>query len=199
MPPTIVRLTRGALERGWRNPRKGTNTFSMSTQDYTVTSDQRERSSPSLFALCGHPCHCNATPGTAAPSPTPLRRTGTRHRHARYCASYGLLSTTPSSQHAGSGRMSNLHATTLEAAPVQAQDPPRRPNRSKIRRDSRQLRSTARRASTRRKIVRHTCKLLSPWPIKGEAVPQPQGDDGRRSLTRFPPSHDIDTCLNQYL
>jgi hypothetical protein len=23
--------------------------------------------------------------------------------------------------------------------------------------------------------VRHTCKLLSPWPIKGRAIPQPQG------------------------
>jgi hypothetical protein len=27
------------------------------------------------------------------------------------------------------------------------------------------------------KIVWHTCKLLPPWPIKGGAVPQPQGDD----------------------
>jgi hypothetical protein len=25
--------------------------------------------------------------------------------------------------------------------------------------------------------VRHTCKLLSPWPIKGGAVSQPQGTD----------------------
>jgi hypothetical protein len=23
--------------------------------------------------------------------------------------------------------------------------------------------------------VRHTCKLLSPWPIKGRAIPQPRG------------------------
>jgi hypothetical protein len=121
--------------------------------------------------------HCNATLGTASTSPTLLRRTGTGHRHARHCASYGLLSMAPSSQHAGSGRPSNLYATTLEAAPVRAQDPPRRPNRSRIRGDDRQLRGTARRAFTRRRIVRHACKLLSPWPIKGGAVSQPKGTD----------------------
>jgi hypothetical protein len=38
------------------------------------------------------------------------------------------------------------------------------------------------------RTVRHACKLLPPWPIKGGVVPQPQGDDGERSLTRFPPS-----------
>jgi hypothetical protein len=27
-------------------------------------------------------------------------------------------------------------------------------------------------------IVRHVCKLLPTWPIKGGAVPRPQGDDG---------------------
>jgi hypothetical protein len=38
------------------------------------------------------------------------------------------------------------------------------------------------------RIVRHACKLLPPCPIKGEAVPQPQGDDGQQSPARFPPS-----------
>jgi hypothetical protein len=38
------------------------------------------------------------------------------------------------------------------------------------------------------RTVRHACKLLPPWPIKGGAVPQSQGDEGQRSLTRFPPS-----------
>jgi hypothetical protein len=37
-------------------------------------------------------------------------------------------------------------------------------------------------------IVWLTCKLLPPWPIKGEAVPQPRGDDGKKSHARFPPS-----------
>jgi hypothetical protein len=86
--PTFVRLTRRALEGGRRNPRRGTNTFSMSTQDYTATSGRRERSSPSLSALCGHLRHCNITPGTATTSPTLLERVRTGRRHARRCASY---------------------------------------------------------------------------------------------------------------
>jgi hypothetical protein len=35
------------------------------------------------------------------------------------------------------------------------------------------------------KIVRHTCKLPLPWPIKGGAVPWPQGDDREHSPARF--------------
>jgi hypothetical protein len=42
---------------------------------------------------------------------------------------------------------------------------------------------TARHASTRRRIVRHTCKLLPPWSIKGEAVPHPRGKGGRIAIT----------------
>jgi hypothetical protein len=147
----------------------------MTTQDCTVTSGQRERSSPSLSALCGHPRHYSATPGTATTSPTLLERTGTGRRHAHHCTSYGPPSTAPSSRPMGSGRTANLYTTTLEAALVRAQDSPRRPNRSEILQDDRQLRGTARHAFTRRKTVRHACKLLSPWPIKGGAVPQPQG------------------------
>jgi hypothetical protein len=153
VPPSFVRLTRRALEGGRQNPRKGDEHFF-----HVYTGLHRDvRPAGTVFSVAISPVrpspplrrHCNATPGTEAPSPTLLRRTGTRHRHARYCASYGLLSTAPSSQHAGSGRMSNLHATTLEAAPVQAQDSPRRPNRSKIRRDSHQLRGIVRHAFTR--------------------------------------------------
>jgi hypothetical protein len=59
-----------------------------------------------------------------------------------------------------------------------------------IRQDGRQLRRTARHAFTRRRIVRHTCKLPPPWPVKGGAAPQPRGtrDSGQRSHTRFPRS-----------
>jgi hypothetical protein len=149
--------------------------FSITTQDCTVTSGWRERSSPSLSALCGHPCHCSATAGTATTSPTLLERTGTGRRHARHCTSYGPPSTAPSSRSTGGGRTTNLYTTALEAVPVRAQDTPQRPDRSEIRQDGRQLRGTARHASTCRRIVRHTCKLLSPWPIKGGVVPQPQG------------------------
>jgi hypothetical protein len=148
VPPTFVWLTRRALERVRRNPRRGANTFPMFTQDYTMTSGRRERSSPSP-ALCGHPRHYNATPGTTAPSPPLLRRTGTGHRHARHCASYDLPSTAPSSRPAGRGRTSTLYATTLEAAPVRAQNSPRRPNRNMIRQDDRQLLGTVHHTSTR--------------------------------------------------
>jgi hypothetical protein len=150
-------------QRGGRwNPRMGANAFSMTTQDYTVTSGQRERSSPSLSALCGHPRHRNTTPGTMTTSQTLLKRARMGRRHAHHCASYGLPFTAPSSRPAGGGRTADLYATTLEAAPVRAQDSSRRPNRSEIRQDGRQLRGTARHAFTRRRIVWHTCKLHPP-------------------------------------
>jgi hypothetical protein len=126
----------------------GADAFSMTTQDYVVTSGQRERSSTSLSALCGHPCHCSATPGTATTSPTLLERTGTGRRHACHCTSYGPPLTAPSSRPTGGGRTANLYATTLEVAPVWAQDAPLRPNKSKIRQDGRQLYGTAHHAST---------------------------------------------------
>jgi hypothetical protein len=148
-----------------------------------VTSSRRGRSSPSLSALCNHSRHCSATPGTATTSPTLLERTGTGRRHARHCTPYGPPLTALLNWPTDGGRTANLYATTLEVALVRAQDSPRRPNRSEIRQDGRQLHGTARHASTRRRIVRHTCKLLPPWPIKGGAVPQPQG--GRRiAITR---------------
>jgi hypothetical protein len=65
-------------KEGRRNPRMGANDFSMTAQDYTVTSGRRERSSPSPSALCGRPRHCNTTPGTVTTSPTLLKRTGDR-------------------------------------------------------------------------------------------------------------------------
>jgi hypothetical protein len=129
----------------------------MTTQDYAVTSGRWERSSPSLSALCGHPRHCSATPGTATTSPTLLERTGTGHHHTRHSTSFGPPSTAPSNRPAGGGRAASLYATTLEVASVRAQDAPQRTNRSKIRQDGRQLRGTARHASTRRRIVRHAC------------------------------------------
>jgi hypothetical protein len=60
-----------------------------------MTSGRRERSSPLLSALCGHPRHCSATSGTATTSLTLLERTGTGRRHARHCTSYGPPLTAP--------------------------------------------------------------------------------------------------------
>jgi hypothetical protein len=157
----------------------------MTTQNYAMTSGQRERSSSSLSALCGHRRHCSATPGTATASPTLLERTGTGRRHALHCTSYGPPLTAPSSRPTDGGQTANLYATTLKVAPVQAQDTPRCPNRGEICQDGRQLRGTARDASTHRRTVRHAYKLLPPWPIKGGAVPQQQGTGRRIAITRM--------------
>jgi hypothetical protein len=178
------------------------NAFSVSTQDCAATSGRRERSSPSLSALCGHPRHCSATPGTATTSPALLERTGTGRHHACHCASYGSPLTTPSGRPTSDDRTANLYTTTtLEAAPVRAQVASRCPDWSKIRQDGRQLCGTAHHASTRRRIVRHTYKLLFPWPINGRAIRQPQGESGRRiAITHaFRLHHNIGTRLNQYL
>jgi hypothetical protein len=126
--------------------------------------------------------------GTVTTSPTLLECTGTGRRHDRHCAAYGPPVDGTLEPARGGGRTTNYYAATLEAAPVRAQDAPRRPDWSRIRQDGRQLRGTARHASTRRKIVWHACKLLPPWPIKGGAVPRPQGDDRQQSRTRSLPS-----------
>jgi hypothetical protein len=122
--------------------------------------------------------------------PVLLGRTGTKHRHNDHCATYGLpVNGTLELAHHG-GWSTNYCTTALEAAPVQAQDAPRRLNGSEIRQDGRQLRSTVLHTATRIEIVQRACKLLPPWPIKGGAAPQPQGTDmGRRTTathTAFP-------------
>jgi hypothetical protein len=157
-----------------------------------VTSGRWERSFPSLSTLCGHPRHYSATPCTVTTSPMLLECTGTRRRHDRHCAAYGCPVDGTLEPARGGGRTTNHYTATLKATPVRAQDAPRRPDWSRIRQDGRQLRGNARHTSTRRKTVRYACKLLSPWPIKGGADPQPRGggtrDDGQRSPTRSPPS-----------
>jgi hypothetical protein len=89
-----------------------------------MTSGRREQSPPSLSALCGHPHPCSATPRTTATTPALLKRAGTGHRHAYRCTSYGPPSTTPLSLSADEDRAANHYASTLEAAPVRAQDAP---------------------------------------------------------------------------
>jgi hypothetical protein len=44
------------------------NAFSVTIQGHAVTSGRRERSSPSLSTLCGHPRHYRTTPNTVTTS-----------------------------------------------------------------------------------------------------------------------------------
>jgi hypothetical protein len=76
VPPTPVRITRRALEGG---PNAPSNPLLVTLQDQTVTSGRWKAPPPSLSALCGHPCHCCATPCTATTTPTLL---GTRGQAA---------------------------------------------------------------------------------------------------------------------
>jgi hypothetical protein len=65
---------------------------------------------------------------------------GTRHRHNGHRATYGSpVNGTLEPAHYGV-RSTNRYTATLEAAPVRAQDTPRRLNGSGIRQDDRQLR-----------------------------------------------------------
>jgi hypothetical protein len=146
---------------------------------------------PSLPLSC-HAAHCYNYSNA-------IEHAGTGRRHACHCTSYGPLSTAPSSPHEAAPV--NHYASTLEVAPVRSQDAPRRRDWSKIRQDGHQLHSTVRHTATRVEIVRHACNLLPPWPIKGGAPPQPQGDrhgttDSSHShALRLP--HNIGTRLNQ--
>jgi hypothetical protein len=174
------------------------NIFYVLIQGHAVTSGRRDRSSPSVSALCGHPRHCRTTPDTVATSQrcwdvrgqdiaatATVPRTGPRQRHPR---------TVPPRR-----QSTNRYTAALEAAPVRTQDAPRRLSRSGIRQDGRQLHSTVCHTSTRREIVRHACKLLPPWPIKGGAAPQPRGHGTTGNNHSLAPRllHDIGTRLNQ--
>jgi hypothetical protein len=128
---------------------------------------------PSLL-LSRHVAHCYNYSNT-------IEHAGTGRRQAYHCTSYGPLSTAPSSPLKAAPV--NHYASTLEAAPVRAQDAPRRRDRNKIRQENHQLYGTVRHTATCIEIVQRACKLLPPWPIKGGAATQLQGGDrGRRTV-----------------
>jgi hypothetical protein len=161
VPPTLVRLTRRALEGG---PVAPSSPPLITLQGQTVTSGRRERhlrrcqSCAAIPPLLRHAVHCYNYSDV-------VEHEGTGRRRACYCTPYGSPSTAPSNP--PEGALVNHYASTLEVAPVQAQDAPQRHNRSKIRQDGRQLHGTVRHTTTRSEIGRHACKSPSPWPIKG--------------------------------
>jgi hypothetical protein len=112
-----------------RGPAAPSNPSLVNLQGQTMMSGRWER----------HPRPCSTTPGT-------VERAGTGPRHACHCALYGSLSTTSSSQ--SEDATANHYAFTLETAPVQVRDAPRRQDRSKGRQDGRQLPSAAHHTST---------------------------------------------------
>jgi hypothetical protein len=130
-----------------------------------------------------------------------IEHAGTGRLHACHCTSYGPLSTAPSSPLEDAPV--NHYASTLEVAPVQAQDTPRRRNWSKIRQDGRQLCGTVRHTATRREIVWHACKSPPPWPIKGRRSPSRRGIGHGTTVSSHSHAlhlpHDIGTRLNQTL
>jgi hypothetical protein len=128
---------------------KGTDVCSALAQDNAVTSDQWGVSPPSPSALCGHPRHHDAIPGTAPPSPTLWEYGATRHRHACCCAPYGLPSAAPSSQRTDDDQTGSSHTATLETAPRRIHGTPWRSARSLIRQDGRLLCNIVHHTATR--------------------------------------------------
>jgi hypothetical protein len=168
-----------------------TRNYSTPARDGTVTSGQWERSLPSS-ALCDHPGHCTTTPDA-------VEHAAMGHRHASHFALYGLTAMSPriptrtaleraTSTAPPSKLLLETHKTRHDATP-----------------EARFARTTVYSVALYAmplhvgKIVWHTCKLLLPWPIKGEAVPQPRGTMDSNRTYAFRLHHDIGTCLNQYL
>jgi hypothetical protein len=162
----------------------------------------RDRSPPSPSALCDHPrrprCHpdhCIAIPDAVEVygNGTPPRqllypRTVSRQQHPRVLTRAVAEQETATSP--PSKPLLGVHRTRHDAPP-----------------EARFVRTAVYSValyampSHVARTVRHACKLLPPWPIKGEAVPQSQGDGMTYSnhSYAFRLHHDIGTCLNQYI
>jgi hypothetical protein len=123
--PTPVRLTRRAIKGG---PAAPSNIFYMLVQGHAATSGRRDRSSPSLSALCGHPHHYRTTPDTVA---TSQRCWDVRGQDIATTAT--VPRTDPRQRHPRTGpprrQSTNRYTAALEAAPVRERDAPRRLNR----------------------------------------------------------------------
>jgi hypothetical protein len=188
-PPALVRLTLRALEEGLAIP---SNIFYVLMQDHTVTSGRRDRSSPSLSALCSHPRHCRTTPDAVATSQRCWDVRGQDIATTSIVSRTDFPSTTPSSW-----------PTMAAGQPTTAPQP------SKLLLYKQRMHQDApvpapQHYSTYRYTYRNSaraCKLLPPWPIKGGAAPQPR--DTRHGMTDSNHSfalrllHDIVTRLNQ--
>jgi hypothetical protein len=165
-----------------------TDDYSTPAQNYAVTSGRRDRSPPSPSVLCDHP--------RRPPTPSPAL-----HHHPQHCGGTGRQdASTPVVVCPASSRQPHprayVWAMTKRATPT---TPPSKPLLDGYRAhhdappDARFTRTAVYSITLYTmplhidKIVSHTCKLPPPWPIKGGAVPQPQGED-KGALTRTLPA-----------
>jgi hypothetical protein len=176
VPPTPVRLMRRALKRGRRSPRRGDRRLlhartrlrrdiRLARPDTSIAIGPVRPSPPSQH----HPGHCITISNTVGGrgNKTPPRQL--------LCAQRPLISRTLEA---------NVRTTTKREASMPPHSKPFLDSYSALH----DVPPEARFARTAfystalygipphvAKTVRHDCQLLPPWPIKGVAVPQPQG------------------------
>jgi hypothetical protein len=159
--PTPVWLTRRALEGGPATP---SNSSLMNLQGQTMITGQQDAIPATVGPVRPPPCLRHHA-GYCYNNSSAVGHAGTERRHVCHCTPYGspsMASLSPSED-----ATANHYAFTLEAAPVQVRDAPRRQDRGKDRQDGRQLPDAARHTPTCSQTVRHACNSPSPWSIKG--------------------------------
>jgi hypothetical protein len=187
-PPTPVRSTCRTLERGRRSPRREDGRLL-----HTCTELRRDvgPAGPVTSVAIGP-----VRPSPPSPTPSPAL-----HHHPQHCGGTGRQdASTPVVVCPASSRQPHprayVWAMTKRATPT---TPPSKPLLDGYRAhhdappDARFTRTAVYSITLYTmplhidKIVSHTCKLPPPWPIKGGAVPQPQGED-KGALTRTLPA-----------
>jgi hypothetical protein len=189
VPPTPVRPTRRTLKRGRRSPRREDGRLR-----HAHTGLRRD------VGLTGPVTSVAIGPvRPSPPSPTPSRAL---HHQPRHCGGTGRQdAATPAAVRPAASRQPHpqtyVWATTKWEIPT---TPPSKPllDGYRARHDAPPYARFARMAAYSTTLytmplhvditVQHACKLPPPCPIKGGAVPQPQGEDGQRSRARFSPS-----------
>jgi hypothetical protein len=160
VPPTLVRLTRRALDGG---PAAPSSPLFVALQGQTVTSGRRER----------HPRRCQPCAPIPAPSAPghallqPLQRCWARGDGMPLCPPLYPVRTTVSGSLGPAGRRPvNHYAFTLEAPCLSTGHVTApRPKQDSLGR--RHLHGTVRHTFARSRIVRRACTSPSPWYIKG--------------------------------
>jgi hypothetical protein len=188
VPPSLVRPTRRFLGRGRRSPRRGDGRLSRARPSPRHDVGPVKRVSSVAIGPVQPPPPSRRHLGHCSAIPDAVGVWGTRHHRARCCAPHDLPSATPSSQSAGDDRTEDTYPPPskplLEGYRVRHDIPPE----ARFARTA--VYSTALFATPSHiaRTVWHACKLPPPYPIKGGAVPWPQGDDRQHSHARFLPS-----------